>query len=197
MHVRSSVREVVGQHVPHRVVCFIDRCLLGTQCVLLSFAQRHTLFILQLWNEGFANRCFCRKMHRWLTLIWILVECVWVYHNHTPHATARNRLDIIQPRAALLDVQAFQRIVLRENRLAQSTPLRLDGDRCVPRVELQIKRQLIRTRAESGHLIQVQCRFENCVSFPLVFRPNEEGMQHRCRQECVFELVSPIARLTL
>ena len=36
LHDRSSVREGVGQHVPHRVVCFIDGCLIVTQCFHLK-----------------------------------------------------------------------------------------------------------------------------------------------------------------
>ena len=86
-HDRSSVRDGVGQHVPHRVVCFTDRCLFGTHCFLLSVAQRHTFFVLQIWSERFANRWVYRKIRKWLTLTWILVDCAWVYHDHTSHGT--------------------------------------------------------------------------------------------------------------
>ena len=51
LHDRSSVWDGVGQHVPHRAVCFKDGCLIGIQCFPLSFAQRHSFFILQIWSE--------------------------------------------------------------------------------------------------------------------------------------------------
>ena len=70
-----------------------------------------------------------------------------MFHDHTPRVKARKLLDIIKPRAALFDVPRFQRIVLGENSLARRAPLSSESDRCVPGVDLRIKRQLIRTRA--------------------------------------------------
>ena len=54
---------------------------------------------------------------------------------------------IVRPCGMLLCVPKFGLVVLREHCLAHRTPLRSEGDRNVPRTELQIQGQLVCTRA--------------------------------------------------
>ena len=59
------------------------------------------------------------------------------------HAAYRSRIecfDIVKPHVALTCVPPFKWIVLREDCLAHRTPFGPESDRCVPRVELQVKR---------------------------------------------------------
>ena len=68
-------------------------------------------------------------------------------NDHTSHWSRIKRFDIIESHVTLGRVPGFVWVVLREDCLAHRTPVGLESDRCVPRVELQIKRQLVCTRA--------------------------------------------------
>ena len=68
-------------------------------------------------------------------------------NEHTAHRTRVEPFDIVKPHVTLARVPGFEWVVLREDCLAHRTPFGPVCDRCVSRVELQIKRQLVCTRA--------------------------------------------------
>ena len=68
-------------------------------------------------------------------------------NDHAAYRSRIERFDIVKPHVALTCVPGFKWIVLREDCLAHRTPVGPENDRCVPRVELQVKRQLVCTRA--------------------------------------------------
>ena len=66
--------------------------------------------------------------------------------DYTAHRSRIKSFDIVKPHVTLARVPGFEWIVLREDCLAYRTPLGPESDPCVPRVELQVKRQLACTR---------------------------------------------------
>ena len=67
-------------------------------------------------------------------------------NNQTTCWSMTKRFDIVKPHVALLCVPGFECVILRADCLARRSPLKSKSDRTVPRVELQIQRQLVRTR---------------------------------------------------
>ena len=66
-------------------------------------------------------------------------------NDHTAHWSMIERFDMVKPHVALLRVPVFEWVILREDCLAHRTSFGPECDRCVPRGELQVKRQLVCT----------------------------------------------------
>ena len=76
----------------------------------------------------------------------LLSKRIRMNNDHTAHWSMMKRFDIVKPHVALFRVPRFEWVVLREGRLAHRTPFRPKSDRCVSKVELQVKKQLVCTR---------------------------------------------------
>ena len=125
-----------------------DECCAVGYFVLLSLVQRHALVFVQVWRETWiVNGYFCTREEsgfRQQSCV-LLSKRIRMNSNHTPHRPSIDRVDIVKPQVALTCVSGFEWVVLREDCLAHRTPFRPESDRCVPRVELQVKRQLVST----------------------------------------------------
>ena len=78
-----------------------------------------------------------------------LCEKIQMDNNQTTKWSMIQRLDIIEPRVLLLNAPGFARVVLCEDCLDHRVLFKSKSDRGVPRVEQQIKRQLVCTRVKS------------------------------------------------
>ena len=68
-------------------------------------------------------------------------------NHHIAHWSKTVCFDIVKPHVALFCVPRFQWVVLRQDCLAHRASFKSKSDRCVPSVELQVKRQLVCTRS--------------------------------------------------
>ena len=76
----------------------------------------------------------------------VLCKKIRANNDHTAHRPMVERFDFIEPHVALLCVPRFEWVILRQDCLAHRAPFRSKSDRSVTRIELQIKRHLVRTR---------------------------------------------------
>ena len=76
----------------------------------------------------------------------LLCKKIRMNNDHTAHWSMIGRCDIDEPHVALLCEPRFEWVILREDSLAHQAPFRSKSYRSVPRIELQVKRQLVRTR---------------------------------------------------
>ena len=133
----------VGQQIPHDLVRFCDECCAIGYFVLLSLVQRHTLVLVQVWRKTWiVNAYFCaREISRLCQQICVpLCNKIRVNSDHTAHWSMIQRLDIIEPNVILLCVPRCEKTVL----LIECYSGRKVT--AVPRVELQVEKQLVCTR---------------------------------------------------
>ena len=85
-------------------------------------------------------------------------------NHHTAHRSRIERFDIVEPHVTLACVPGLGWVVQCEDCLAHRTPLRSEGDRCVSKVELQIKGQPVCTRAFCSRSNVHPKKIESCPS---------------------------------
>ena len=115
-------------------------------------------------------------------------------NDHTAHWSTTERFHIVKPHVALLRVPGFERVILSEDCLAHRAPFRSKSGRCVPRVELHVKRQLVCTRTIRSRS-NVHRKFSSLA--PLLRFCDEQIQYCRCERQRHFEFVLPLTRFIL
>ena len=119
----------------------------------------------------------------------LLTKRIRMDNDHTAHWSMIERFDIVKPHVALLCVPGFEWVILREDCLTHRTPFKSKCGRCVPRVELQVKRQLVCTRTVRPR----STVHPKISSLALLLRFCEEQIRYCC-SERHFEFVFPLSK---